>query len=123
MGRLIKHFPVLLLAVVFAATLAVAAQPDLSIAGTQASTQSASEKLARGELMKVDTENMTLTIKDKSGTEWVFQYNDATKVEGSSNGIQGLSTETGTQLAIHYVEKSDQKVATKIEIVKQTLNR
>ena len=115
MSKLWRPFPILLLAL---AIVAVAAATPVLTAASVTQDQSSKEKMIRGELVKVDTEHMTLTIKDPSGTEIEFQYNTDTKVEGSTNGVQGLSTQTGTHLAVHYVEQTDQKLATRIEITK-----
>ena len=75
-------------------------------------------KVAEGELVKVDMENQTLTIKVKSGEEIQFQYDSKTTVEGRENGIQGLSSEAGSDLTVHYTEASGKKMATKIAIKK-----
>ena len=118
MKNLCRTLPVLLLALTFAA--AAAALPARSYAA-QMSGQSSSEKIARGELVKVDTENMTLTVKDQDEKELEFSYDSDTKVEGSTGGVQGLSTKTGTRLTIHYKEPSEGKMlAVRIVIDKNT---
>jgi len=106
---------------IFLLTLAVVVMP----AGLQAqpdrpavSAQSTNDKVAQGELVKVDTDAQTLTIRNATGEEIEFQYNADTKVEGSTSGVQGLSTKTGTRLMIHYKEQTDSKLATRVEIVK-----
>ncbi len=115
MSKLWRVLPILLLVLAFAATPPVVqAQPNRTVVSRQASD----EKLAQGELLKVDTEAMTLTIKNTEGSDIQFQYNSDTKVEGTTNGIQGLSTKTGTRVVIHYKEQSDRKLATRIEIAK-----
>ncbi len=72
--------------------------------------------MATGELQQVDTTNQTFTTKDTEGKEMQFRYDTSTQVEGSSQGVQGLSSQTGTQVTVHYEEKSGQKMATRIEI-------
>jgi hypothetical protein len=62
---------------------------------------------------------MMLTIKLENGDSVQFQYNSDTKEEGSQNGIQGLSTDTGTQVSVQYKEQSGKKVATRIEILER----
>ena len=76
------------------------------------------ELSVQGELLKVDTATMTFTIKPADGEEMSFQYDTNTKVEGSEKGVQGLSPDSGTKLTVYYEEKSDKKVATRIEIIK-----
>ena len=61
----------------------------------QASTQSAA-KMARGELVKVDTDSQTFTIKQDNGEQAQFQYTADTKVEGAQTSMQGLATDTGS---------------------------
>jgi hypothetical protein len=73
---------------------------------------------AKGELIKVDTSEQTFTIKEENGTEVQFRYNSSTEVEGSSEGVQGLSSETGTRVTVYYKEHSGQKIASRIEIQK-----
>lgn len=85
----------------------------------QQEPQTAREQMARGELVSVDADNNMLTIKTSSGEQMQFAYDSDTKVEGSDSGVQGLSTQTGSQLMIHYREGDNgRKMATRIEIVK-----
>ncbi len=83
-----------------------------------APAQSTNDKVAQGELVKVDIDAQTLTIRNATGEEIEFQYNADTKVEGSTSGVQGLSTKTGTRLMVHYKEQTDSKLAIRVEIVK-----
>lgn len=75
-------------------------------------------KTVRGELTKVDLESQTLTIKLENGDEVQFAYDSDTMVEGRENGVQGLASDTGTMLTVHYKEDSGKKIATKIVIKK-----
>ena len=92
----------------------ISAQSDY----TSKSGQDSKERAAQGELVKVDTTHQTLTVKLSDGDEIQFQYNSNTKVEGSEEGVQGLSTETPTRVNVHYEEQSGQKLATRIEVIK-----
>ena len=74
--------------------------------------------VARGELLKVDAASQTFTIRQANDEEMQFKYDSNTKVEGSQNGVQGLSSETGTSVTVHYREQSGQKIATRIEVIK-----
>jgi hypothetical protein len=47
-----------------------------------------------------------------------LQYDANTKVEGKDGGVQGLASETGTRVTIHYKEDSGKMHATRIEIRK-----
>ena len=88
-----------------------------AISGFSASVQSQELKALTGELVKVDLENKTFTVKSDD-EEILFQYDQELKVEGRENGIQGLSTETGLQVTVYYTEEDGKKVAGKIEIKK-----
>ncbi len=120
MFRIWRSLPIVVLALAFAA-IPAASQAQTSPPGMFG--QSTEDKMAQGELVRVDTENHTLAIKSAEGNEVEFQYNSETKVVGVSNGVQGLSTKTGTRLMVHYQEQAGQKLATKIEIVKSNSNR
>ncbi len=83
--------------------------------------QASSEKsmVATGELQKVDTTNQTFTIKAASGEVLQFSYNESTKVEGSDAGVQGLSSESGTQVTVRYKEESGKRLAISIQVQKK----
>ncbi len=80
--------------------------------------QDSEQQILNGELVKVDTDHRTFTIKAEGGDEIQFEYTTDTKVEGSQNGIQGLSSDTGTKVSVRYEEKSGKRIATRIEILK-----
>ncbi len=115
MRRLLSALPLFFLALALAGitTTAVAAQP-----ATSEATASQDSMVAKGELQKVDTQKQIFTIKASSGEELQFSYNDSTKVEGSSEGVQGLSSQSGTQVTVRYKEESGRRMATSIEINK-----
>jgi lipopolysaccharide export LptBFGC system permease protein LptF len=115
MPKFVKGLTFLLLAfTVGALSFSIPAQSAPRAGVEQAST----ELMARGELLKVDSTGQTFTIKQENDEEMQFQYNSSTKVEGSQNGVQGLSSETGTRVTVYYTEQSGAKIATKIEIIK-----
>ena len=76
------------------------------------------EKTFQGQLMKVDANAKTISVKGAGDAEMLFQYNDRTQVVGPQKDIQGLATQTGEQLRVTYREAGpDSHIATKIEIV------
>ena len=77
-----------------------------------------SDQVSQGVLTKVDADQNMFWIQDQNGTEVEFQYDSNTKVTGITQGIQGLSSETGTRVRVYFQEKSGKRLATKIEIVK-----
>lgn len=118
MRSLWKGVPVcLVLLAIVTLVPAVCAQSDVPAR----SDQSAGDKamVATGELQSVDTTNQTFTIKDAKGEQVQFRYDASTQVEGSSEGVQGLSSQTGTRVSVQYEEKSGQKMATRIVISKE----
>ncbi len=112
MRRLWKVLPLL----AFALTIMTAGKAVSANGGFAA--QDPEVKIAEGELVKVDLENQTLTIKMENGDEMQFLYNSDTAVEGRENGIQGLSSDAGTRLTVRYTEDSGKRIATKIAIKK-----
>ena len=109
MRRLWKGLPFLLLTLAFARIA-----PSIPVMGATGD----SALTAKGELLKVDTTNHTFTIKAANGEEMQFSYDSSTKVEGSTEGVQGLSSRTGSRLTVHYKEESGRRLATGIEIEK-----
>ena len=101
-------------ALMLVATPALAQQPPAS-APPQDSAQSMS---ARGELVKVDSDAKTITIKAADG-EQVFAYNDRTEVVGAREGVAGLAGKAGAQVTVHFTSEKGTKTATKIEVAGQ----
>ncbi len=69
-----------------------------------------------GELMKVDSEKKTLSVKLTDGAEWTFDYTATTEISGDKKGEQGLATSQGSKVVVHYTSADGKKTATKIEI-------
>jgi hypothetical protein len=80
-------------------------------AGAQAASSSAS-----GELVKVDADAKTLSIKSTDGQEQQFSYNEQTEVSGARGGVAGLATKAGSKVTIQFTESGGSKMATKIEV-------
>ena len=74
------------------------------------------EKSASGELLRVDTNAKTFTIKSDEGEEMDFFYSDQTVVVGGEKGIQGLSSNEGSKLTVFYTEMEGKRQADRIEI-------
>lgn len=74
------------------------------------------EKSASGELLGVDSNAKTFTIKSDEGKEMDFYYSDQTVVVGSEKGVQGLSSQTGSKLEVFYTEAEGKLRAVRIEI-------
>ena len=74
------------------------------------------EKSASGELLRVDSNAKTFTIKSDEGKEMDFHYSDQTVVVGGEKGVQGLSSQTGSKLEVSYTEAEGKLQAVRIEI-------
>lgn len=70
---------------------------------------------AVGELIKVDPDTKTLTIKTAAG-EMLFRYNDQTAVTGGEKSVAGLATMSGAQLTVSYRVEGANNVATRIDV-------
>jgi hypothetical protein len=82
----------------FAGLLAL---PSLALA--QQEQQEPEVQNFQGVLLSVDTEERTLTIQDSDERLMTFAYNDETEVVGSEDGVQGLSSESGTPVRASYL--------------------
>jgi hypothetical protein len=110
-----KVLPIIMLALAIASVMSVV--PARSAVAMP--EQAGASHMTQGELVSVDATSQTFTIKQENGVEMQFLYDSNTKVEGKDNGVQGLAAETGSQLTVHYTERSGKKLATQIEIRKQ----
>lgn len=120
-------FPALAAAVLFVAPALASAQspspsPSPAPAPTQAPAPSAAEpradkaQTAKGELVKVDADAKTITIKGADGVETEFAYTATTDVKGGTEGVAGLATKSGSKVTVHFTSDMGKKTATKIEI-------
>jgi Cu/Ag efflux protein CusF len=117
-------FPALAAALFIAPALAGAQSPSPSPAPapTQAPAPSAAEPradkamTAKGELVKVDADAKTITIKGADGVETEFAYSAATEVPGARDGVAGLATKSGSKVTVHFTNDMGKKTATKIEV-------
>lgn len=71
---------------------------------------------ATGELVKVDAEKKTLSVRQADGAELTFSYNDQTEITGEQKGAQGLATAEGSRVIVTYTTTDSTKTATKVEV-------
>ena len=93
--------------------------PDVRPAPEQdikTSAEVTSAQMATGELVKVDAEKMTFTVKGADEKTWTFSYNDDTEVAGAQDDVAGLATKSGTIVTVHFTGDDAARVATKIKI-------
>ena len=84
-------------------------QPTLALAQEKA-------QIAEGELVKVDAAAKTLSVKTAKG-EMEFRYNEQTQVIGAEGGTEGLATQSGAQVKVHFDAAT--KTASRIEVAKR----
>jgi Cu/Ag efflux protein CusF len=103
---------------IFAIAPAVAAQEQTPPSKAPAQEQASAESIT-GDLVKVDAEAKTLTIKPATGGELEFKYDDKTEVTGAKEGAAGLATMKEGRVTVHFKEDAQTKArtATKIEIL------
>jgi len=73
-------------------------------------------QIAEGELARVDAAAKTLSVKTSKG-EMEFRYNDQTQISGAEGGVEGLATQSGAPVKVHFDAAT--KTATKIEVGKR----
>jgi hypothetical protein len=71
----------------------------------------------QGELTRVDANAKTLWVKGAEGKEMDFQYNEQTQIIGAEGGVEGLATQSGAPVAVHFDKKT--KTAYTIEVQKR----
>ncbi len=81
--------------------------------------QEGTEMVVRGQLVKIDPDNNTVTVRLTDNTEKEFAVDDNTVLRGTQDGVQGLSNGQPTMVAVHYThdQQSGQDTATIIEIL------
>ena len=72
----------------------------------------AKTQTATGELVKVDSEKMTLS----DGAELTISYNAQTEISGEQKNAQGLAAAEGSKVVVHYTATDSAKTATKIKV-------
>ena len=75
----------------------------------------------RGQLVSVNADTKTITVKPEQGADVTFQYDDSTEVSGAKDGAAGLATVTNRTVTVHFKEDpaSKVKVATRIMVQPQ----
>jgi biopolymer transport protein ExbD len=99
--------------------LASQEQPVPKPSQDQQAPRQQAPKSVTGDLVKVDAESKSLTVKIASGSEQEFKYDDKTEVSGAKDGVAGLATMKEGRVTVHFKEDAETKAktATKIEIL------
>ena len=80
--------------------------------------EKASANTVSGDLLKVDAEAKTITVKAADGVESVIGYNDKTEVTGA-RGVAGLATMKDQKVTVTFTEDSMTKAKTASKIAVQ----
>ena len=117
------HKPILAAAGAFALAAFVAAAPVM--AQTPAPSQPAAPAQAQkapaatplqGDLVSVDPDAKTITVKPAQGADQTFKYTDDTKVVGGDKGVAGLATMKGSRVTVTFSGEGRDRTATQIEV-------
>lgn len=72
--------------------------------------------VAHGQLVSVDADAQTLTVKASGGDTMVFHYTARTQVTGAQERVEGLATMAGATVTVQYTGEKNNLVATAIEV-------
>ena len=70
---------------------------------------------ATGELVSVDTDAMTITLKGADDQDWTFRYTAQTEIVGAQDGVSGLATKAGSNVIVYFEGEGDARTAKKIK--------
>jgi maltose-binding protein MalE len=123
MKKIARTFITLMVALALAGFVTTFAAASPQEPGEQGSGQQPQprEQTLSGTLMSVDPDAMTFVVQDASGNQITFHYDDQTQVAGSDETVEGLASQSGTQVTVTYHEEDSARMATKIEINKTTM--
>ncbi len=82
-------------------------------------TRAAQPAPVSGELISLDPQAKSLTIKTEAGNEMNFSYSETTEIVGAEKGLSGLVTVSGTRVTVHYSTHGTANTATKIEVIEK----
>lgn len=72
--------------------------------------------VAHGQLVHVDADAQTLTVKASGGDTMVFHYTASTRVTGAQERVEGLATMAGANVTVQYTGERNNLIATAIEV-------
>ena len=77
------------------------------------------ESIARGELLSVNVDAKTLSVRTAEKTEMQFTYDDRTQVTGAKEAA-GLASMKGSQVTVHFTRSGQSNLASKIEVTRKS---
>jgi hypothetical protein len=87
--------------------------------------QGTTNQEARGELMRVDTKDNTITVRAENGMEQTFKFNNQTMVRGleqqgttqpKTSEIRGLMGKEGSEISVTWKDEAGAKTATMVNV-------
>jgi len=66
------------------------------------SMQQEQPQFAEGELLSVDPQNQSISIKTSDGSEMQLSYTDATTVSGAADSVEALGGKSGSQVRVTF---------------------
>src|SRR5687768_15442704 len=106
----------MLVATTFAAAPAVAQRPSPEGGQPQQKEKEKPPAPLVGELVTVDLNARTFSIKTAAEGEVKFSYTENTEIIGTEKGASGLAANPGTEVTVHYDSHGTARVATRIEV-------
>jgi hypothetical protein len=92
-------------------------QPAQTPAQPPAATQLRSP--VEGDLVSVDTDAKSITIKPATGANLVIAYTDTTEISGATKDAAGLATMKDARVTVHFSENAQTKAKTATRIIVQ----
>lgn len=78
--------------------------------------QQAQVEAVQGELLDVDTESRTISVRAPGGDEIRFAYTNETVITGADEQTQGLATIEGTHVRVYFTRSDDGYTATRVVV-------
>ncbi len=116
MNKIARTFVALTLALALTGFVATFAAVAPQQPGGQDQAQQQSAQTLSGTLMSVDPDAQTFIVQDAGGNQVTFHYDDQTEVAGAEQSIEGLASQSGTQVTVTFEQQESARMATKIEI-------
>lgn len=93
-------------------------QPQAQMPAPAPAQAQAQPRSAEGDLVSVDAELKSITVKTATGDE-KFMYTEATEISGSQKNAAGLATLKEGRVTVHYTEDAKTKAKTATRIIVQ----
>ena len=96
--------------------LAAAAPVPAQQQNDQGREQQARVEVLEGELLAVDPDTRTISIRTPGGGEIQFAYTNETVITGSDEQTQGLATIEGSHVRVYYTRADESYTATRVVV-------